>query len=604
MKIKAALLLFFLSIVIYSNSLGGAFIYDDEYFVVKNINIRNLENIPSFFTSSTAVAFSELSQDVYRPITAASYALDFSLWKLNTFGYHLVNVIFHSMNAVLVFLIFLVIFGDVFTAFCAGALFAVHPVGTAAVSWISGRSSVLFLFFYLTALLYYILSRKKEKGRHSFYLPASLILYTFSLFSKEMAVTLPFILIAYDIHFGTPEPFRKKVYRYLPYFILTALFIAIRALVLQRVSQCGWWGGNPYYTFLTMLQVLVEYIKLLLAPVNLCAFYVTNIYTSIADTKVIFSLFILGAIFLSLPFVFRRQRGISFGIWWFFITLLPVSNIVPLRALMAERFLYLPAIGFCLIAAICIQKASVFFARKKEALTRFIAVVLAALLFVAYSARTMARNEDWKDSLTITNSILKITPLNPWALASLGAAYSGQEQYEKAIKPLLKAITLSDSYFSPRSILGFCYLELGRYNDAITVLNDALKMKPDNLEALNSLGVAYANVKQYDEAIKQFERSIQIDKTFASAYINLGTAYDQMGAYDKALEAYGRVEANTNSRQDIAVAYIRMGDTCIKMKRIDKAKECYAKAISLCGRGMDQLKQVASDRLNAKWDVR
>jgi tetratricopeptide (TPR) repeat protein len=283
------------------------------------------------------------------------------------------------------------------------------------------------------------------------------------------------------------------------------------------------------------------------------------------------------------------------------ITLLPVSNIVPLRALMAERFLYLPSIGFCMLAAILIERVGLIGFKKKSKAARSAAIAIAAALVVSYSIRTMMRNEDWKDSVSITRSILKVTPLNPWAFTSLGAAYSGQERHEEAIKPLMKAIVLSNSYFAPRNILGFSYLELGRYDEAIQVLAGALKLMPDNLEALNSLGVAYASVKKYDDAIKQFERSIKVDPTFANAYINLGTTYDRMGLFDKALEAYGRIESITRSRQDLAIARIRMGDVYIEMGLRDKARESYAKAISLCGRGMDQLKQIATDRFNAKW---
>ena len=104
MKIKAVLLIFFVCIVVYSNSLGGEFVYDDEYFVVKNINIRNIRNLPYFFINPAAVAFAELSQDVYRPVTTSSYAIDYFVWRLNSFGYHLVNVIFHAFNAILLFL--------------------------------------------------------------------------------------------------------------------------------------------------------------------------------------------------------------------------------------------------------------------------------------------------------------------------------------------------------------------------------------------------------------------------------------------------------------------------------------------------------------------
>ncbi len=132
---------------------------------MKNINIRNLENFFSFFTNPAAVAFAELAEDVYRPITTASYAIDYFLWKLDTFGYHLTNVLFHSFNAILLFIFLYAVFADLFFALVASLLFVSHPVQTEVVSWISGRASVLFLFFYLSSLIFYVSFLKESKKR-------------------------------------------------------------------------------------------------------------------------------------------------------------------------------------------------------------------------------------------------------------------------------------------------------------------------------------------------------------------------------------------------------------------------------------------------------
>jgi len=318
-SIRAALLLFVLTIVIYSNSLGGEFVYDDEYFIVKNIHVRNLENIPSFFVNPSAAADAELAQDVYRPLTTISYAFDYHLWGLNTFWYHLENVLLHALNAVLLFILLQLILENGLVALLASLLFACHPVQTEAVAWISGRSSVLFMFFYLASFICYALFMKKRK---KMYLVLSLALFLKSLFSKEMAVSLPFLLVLYDIHFAPGGSFKKKALKFAPYFLLTAFFIAVRFAAISRVSQCGWWGGSPYHTFLTMLVVLGDYLKLMVFPVNLCAFYITTIQTSIASTRVLLSIAALVMLMAALPFIFRRSRKASFAICLFFAALL------------------------------------------------------------------------------------------------------------------------------------------------------------------------------------------------------------------------------------------------------------------------------------------
>lgn len=593
-KTKAILLLFFLTIIIYSNSLGGTFIYDDEYFIVKNVTIKNLRNVPSLFLNPAAVAFAELGRDVYRPLTTFSYMIDYFIWRLDTFGYHIVNVLFHSFNSVLLFLFLFTVFGEIGPALAASLIFAAHPVQTEVVSWISGRSSVLFLFFYLASLLFYVRFLRESK---KIYLVSSIILYIFSLLSKEMAVTLPLILIAYDAHFFNKDGFRKKVFRYLPYFVITFLFLALRYHVVGRVSQCGWWGGGPYYTFLTMSRVMVEYIKLMIFPLKLCAFYVLDISRSVAEPKVLLSLAILVAIAVSLPVVFRRSRKASFAIWFFFITILPVSNIVPLRALMAERFLYLPLAGFAILAALFIERIAGFFREKRNQ----VVILITAVLIAAYSFRTMERNKDWRDSITISKRIVELYPLNPWGLTSLATSYLDKKMFDDAIKSARKAIAVSPYYAPPRHALGFSYLEMGRYDDAVRVLNEALKLEPGNLETMNSLGVAYGNIKKYDDAVRLFKQSISVDPTFVTAYLNLGTTYEFRGEYKKAIEEYRNIEAKTRSAQDIAISYVRIGDVYIKLKDQETAKRYYQKAIDTCGSGFEELKEVARARLATKW---
>lgn len=593
-SIKAALFLFVFTLIIYSNSLGGEFVYDDDYFIVKNTHIRNLGNIPSFFVNPSTTAFAELAQDVYRPLTTISYAFDYRFWRLDTFGYHLENVLLHALNAILVFILLQLIFGNIFIAFLSSLLFACHPVQTEAVAWISGRSSMLFLFFYLASFILYLLFMKRRKKA---YLALSLILFSGSLFSKEMAVSLPLLLVLYDIHFAPPESLKKRALKLAPYFLLAAFFIIARYIVLNNVSQCGWWGGSPYHTLLTMLVTLGEYVKLMVAPVKLCAFYVTTVYTSVASAKVFLSAAAIVILIASLPFIFRRSRRTSFAICFFFAALLPVSNIVPLKALMAERFLYLPSIGFCILVSILLEKI----ARKEHGLikldSRKLAIVMASALVLLYSARTMMRNEDWKSQVAITESILKISPLNQWALTTLGAAYSDLGQYETAIKPLVKAIILSEDYFAPRNVLGFCYLELGRYDEAISILTDALKIKPYNLEGLSSLGVAYAKTKRYPEAIEQFERAIKADPSFANGYMNLATTYDQMGESGRAIEVYKQAASSTGSSESMAIAYVRIGDVYRKLNDLENARAYYEKANALCDPKMVELKKLIADRL-------
>ena len=594
MKLKVCLLIFFVVIIAYSNSLGGEFIYDDDYVVLRNLSIRNLENFPYFFSNHSTVAFSGLSEEIYRPLTTLSFALNYFFGKVNPFGYHLVNMLFHAFNAILLFLFLSALFENFSVALFASLFFACHPVQTEAVTWISGRGNVLFLFFYLSSLIFYM---KFIKGEKKIYFIYSILACAMSLFSKEMAITLPLMIVACDIHFFNGGKLKNKIYRYLPYFAITIFYLLVRLSVLGKVSQCGWWGGSPYYTFLTMSRVLIDYIKLLIIPARLCAFYAVNISYTIAETPVMISLALLALLAIAMPFIFRRSRLGSFAICWFFITILPVSNIIPLKALMAERYLYMPSIGFCICLALCVAKIGTININGIIDNGKALASLVAACIVIAYSAKTIARNEDWKNAATLTRSIIAVSPMNPWAYNALGSVYLSEGKSQKAIGPIMKSIALSRDFAAARSSLGFAYTELGRFDDAVKMFRQALAIKPDGLETLNSLGVTYGRMKRYADAVGEFEQSIKLDPAYVSAYLNLGATYERMGKNDMAIEQYSMIPNRTNSVQDIAISYIRIGDVYRRIKEDNKSKEYYNKALGLCGRGMEELRKVVQDRL-------
>ena len=350
--------------------------------------------------------------------------------------------------------------------------------------------------------------------------------------------------------------------------------------MLGRVSQMGWWGDSPYYTFLTMLKVVANYIRLLFKPANLSAvFYPVPISTSPAETSVIIALAMLALIFAASLMIYKRDKTLAFPIWWFFITLIPVLNIVPLKALQAERFLYLPSIGFSLFAAIAIEKAAGKIGRSKKGAS-IVALSAVALLVTLYSLKTMARNDDWKDTITISKKCIEANPLNPWALTSLGAYLVERGDYEGAVKPLRKAALLASDFYLTHYKLGTCYLKMARYLEAILELDEAIKLKPGFVEAKNALGVTYANLERFDEAAMEFEGAMKIDAAYVNSYLNMGRLYEMKGESEKAFAEYRKMASISRDSREIAAAYIRMGDLYLKMGLKDKAKVYYEKAAS------------------------
>ena len=490
-----------LALVCFANTLGGKFVYDDEFFVVNNTAIRDLRNAPAFFTDgNTAVKGGSIEGDVYRPLTTLSYSIDYFLWKLNPAGYHLTNLLFHIMNSVLLLLVINILTGNLTLSLLTALFFAAHPIQTDAITWISGRGNALFLFFYLGAFYLFIRCFGQDKKNTGKLYALSVICGALAMLSKEMAATLPIILLAYLVYFRNEQKlcwFKKLAYT-MPFFMIDALYILARSAVLGKVSQRAFWGGSLYTTFLTMSKVFVVYLKLLLAPLKLCGDYVYPVAESIAEPGVLASLAILALLLVAAVKTYRTNKLVSFSIAWFFITLLPVSNIIPLKILVAERFLYLPSIGFCLALAWAVTEA---FRRVKGAEANSAGlsktrIFIAVLILVFYSGRTIIRNNDWKDDFTFWTSVIKVCPVNPKAHNNLGTHYSDLGQQENSEKEYRTAVQLSPNYVTPHFNLAGLYMRRQMYAEALQELETVLRLRPE-----------FPGARQhYDEVARYMER--------------------------------------------------------------------------------------------------
>jgi tetratricopeptide (TPR) repeat protein len=589
---KIVFLIISFAILIYANSLGGDFVFDDKAFVVLNKNVHAPERIHVFFTDPAASAEGDLRGDVYRPVTALSYAAEYKLWKLVPFGYHLTNVLFHAANSALVFYLVRIISGDPRIAIAASLIFAAHPVQTEAVSWIAGRASVLFLFFYLFALILY-LSFLNRKSMTCY--AASIISFVLSLFSKEMAVTLPAVLIMHDIHFLKTR-FRARVARYIPYIAAAFFFIIIRSMVLKKTGQMEGWG-HPYHIFLTMTTVLVDYLRVLFFPLQLHAGnYVMTLATSVMEDRVFMSALIITIILAALPVLFRRARLISFSLWWFLLTLLPVMNIIPIKALQSERFLYLPSIGFCIAiaAAISIMDRKIYDLSKRR---WHIMPVVIALIVSLFAARVILRNNDWRDEITMGKKISEGYPLSPWALMVLGNSYIYAGEYEKAIQPLKKAVALMGDD-GPHSNLGMCYLRCDFFDEAIKEFQQALMKDAGSAVVRNMLGVAYKNLKKYENAEEQFTIILKAKPDDMDASLNLGRLYETQGDFPKAIKQYEAMLPLRKESEEKAIVCVRIGDAYEKMALANKAREYYIKARGAAGAvASNELLKILDDRM-------
>jgi tetratricopeptide (TPR) repeat protein len=538
---------------------------DDTYYIRDNPYIRDLswEGIYKIFSRPIV--------HNYFPLQILSYTLDYQIWHLQPFGYRLHNVVLHVLNAVLVFLLLKKIFSNTWVSFLAALFFGLHPVNVESVTWIAERKNVLSMAFLLLSLLAYLYYLEAQKpGRRRGFYAAALLFFPLSLLAKVSAVVLPLLLFLYDLCF-LRRSMREMVRDKLPFLALAAFF-SVLAVWVYRQGGClaDYYGGSPYPTFLAMINVFVEYIIYLIVPVYLDHLYWTPVPQTILGRQVLLSLAVIFLLALLAWRSFRRDRVFFFCLGWFFISLLPVLNIVPLVILRADRYMYLPAIGFFYLVSWGLWKIH----QGEYKSFRFPVFLLFPLLVAGtYSLLTMERNKLWKDPVLFWEENLRKFPQSKWPYRYIGHIYLDRGKYDQAIsyfqlrlkedpedtvllnglaiaykdkndlkkaeELLAQAIRLEPKDSGSYNNLGTIYYQKGEMERAKSYLQKALEVDPKNAAARDNLGAVFYSRNKWKEAIREFEKARELSPCSIEPYLNLAMAYKKKGMLDKT-ESYLR----------------------------------------------------------------
>lgn len=438
-------LLFFAVFINYSNTLFNSFAWDDRAFILSNPFIMDLRNLRLFF-SREYVNLSPEFIDLQRPLMTVSLMLDYYIWKLNPFGYHLTNLILHCANTIILFRLLMTI-SEERTAFLSALIFGIHPINTEAVNGINFREDILATFFYLLAFISFIKCQKS----YWYYGVISILFYTMALLSKEMSITLPVLLIIYQFYFyryskNTASGNGKMHWVYGGYAIISALYIWCISILtpyftgntlISYVTGSGYHLNSP-----TIPIIIAYYMKLIFFPLNLSAVYEIRHSISFIDTKTLLSIAFLLTILTCSLYVRKKQPLLTFGVLWFFITILPMSNLFRMSDPVAERYLYLPSIGICLV--ICFGLSKWFYGKKR--LEGFVAA-LTVLLLLLYAVLTFERNLVWCDDYTLWSDAVKKTPQKLMAHINLALAAEEKESYKVAIREFNEVLKVTPDHW-------------------------------------------------------------------------------------------------------------------------------------------------------------
>ena len=420
-------LLILVSFAVYANSLGGDFLIDDYATILHDDRLHTL----SSYLSSTL----RLKPHVF---AEAGHAVIWHFWQDNTFYYHLFNVVFHALCVVLLFLLLNMLFGNINLSFLAGLIFALHPIHTEAVSWISGGHYVFSSVFFLASFIFYI---KTDKSIIN--LLWSAVFFVFCFLSGNSVAMLPVLFIFYDVFFRPRKKCPEKA-SIAPraavvslMFVVSAMLVGMFFVLRDRfIHTIFYFRGSKYLVVVT--KAFVYYLGMLYLPVKRALYhpFAYNTTNTGHISPAFFAGLVIIAICVYLFFKFRRtDKPLAFGIGFFFITYLPYSNIVPVCNIISERYMYLPSAGFCLVLSALFLKAWKIINVNKEGrrVLRILAMTALAVFLLCFAILTVKHNTEYKNIATFWESNIKNFPEGYMAYNNLAGAFFAAGNIEQAI---------------------------------------------------------------------------------------------------------------------------------------------------------------------------
>lgn len=533
------LILFLFSLTIYFNTLFNKYAQDDAIVITENMfTKKGFDGIPGLFSHDTFFGFFQregkdklVSGGRYRPLSPASFAIEYEFFGPNPLISHLINILLYAFTILLLFKILLALLKTSFEekksiliAFTASLIFLVHPVHTEVVANIKGRDEIFSLLFSLGALFFTIKYYKNKSAIALFYI---FLLFLAALFSKENSVTI--LLVVPLIYYMF---FRNKhgifIQSYLPYIFAFIIFMIVRTSILgfDFGSKSMELMNNPFiklenniwvdFTFMekisTILFILGKYLQLLIVPYPLTNDYYPRQISimTFVDWKVIISMLSYILLVLTAVFNFRKNKIVSFGILFFVLTLSIVSNIVfPVGTNLSERFIYMPSVGFSFVIAYLFY---VIYTKNKS-----VAYFVLILMLLTFSIISISRNRVWKDDFTLYTHDVKVSGNSAKALNAAGGSLVDAAFKEKDSQKKIKMLNQAKEY-----------------------LQRALKIHPGYANALLILGNAEYFLENYDEAIKNYDLLLRKNPNFEEAKKNLPIIYKQAGKY------YGETKNDLN----------------------------------------------------------
>lgn len=575
----------------YFNSISSPFIFDDYPNLITNPAIKNFDIFPDTAKVFQTTIHNEIKDNIFlRPVTYFTFALNYAIHGLNHFGYHITNLLLHIGNAMMVYLLFTRIQTTPtmasepehstrhqwFLPLFAALLFVCHPLQTQSIVYIVQRFVPLATFFYLGALLLYDTSRSAPSQiiKNSSYI-AALAATVLAMGSKEIAFTLPAVIMLYELMFFSGK-LSTRLLKIVP-FLLTMAIIPMKLGKLAELGKAhnietmqsamslrNIGGATPLEYLFTQFGVITTYLRLLVVPVNQNVDYDYPLQTSFFSLQVILPLFLLLAIAGFGVFCLLRSKEnknynmVAFGIFWFFITISVESSVVPIKDLIFEHRAYLPSVGFFI--ALLAGGALLFqhYAHREPAESNKLTLALSCIV-VIFSIIAINRINVWDSEITLWRDVVKKSPGKARVHNNLGAAYfmsenmsslsvpgttptaEQQKLMDAALQEYRTAIKL-DPKLTPANINMAKALMLRKeYAEALKYTAIAQQSSPFDPDVLSVKGAVYEAMGNYGAAEQAFREALHLDPTFARAQLGMVNALIAKGNIPQAIQELERL---------------------------------------------------------------
>jgi tetratricopeptide (TPR) repeat protein len=508
------LLLCVIPTCIYGYALFCGFVYDDIALTVVNNPV-----LTGDLPWTTLFAWD-------RPVREFTILFDHILWGMNPFGYHLQNLLWHCANTVLIFffLRFLRVEKDV--AFWSSLLFSIHPINSESVVWISARKELLCLFFEVGACFLFV---RAVLNNNRFEFIASMVSLVLALYSKQVAIVLPALMLLslWFYHQQVEQPFKLRLWYkwFIAPIVIVGLYLIFSSRVLEQLIFVE--TSGTYYdpaardvefiflsAILTPFAILSNSIWLYFVPIDLTVERAFEPVTSLLDMRWISGLFLLTYIIYIFVMYRKEIKGLSFGIGWFLITWLPVSGFAPVAYLMADRYLYIPGMGFCFLMILGCYLMYRFFSLRFSNVVMTIGLILLLLFYM----RTAVRTFDWKDEISLWTSAVRARPHYAKAYVSLANAYS----------------------------------DIGDRKTAQLVWNKALSLNPNLPQVWLNQGISFKRQENYEAAERCYKKALELLPTYGRAHYNLGLLYMEQALTKQALHHFQAASEHLYDRLNTA----------------------------------------------------